>query len=43
MGLTQTLSNNQLRKLAKGIFFASLSFGDKSEFSASSPTLFYSS
>jgi hypothetical protein len=35
---TQVFSNKRLGKLTRGNFFASLSFGDKFEFSAFSPT-----
>jgi hypothetical protein len=38
VGLIQVFSNKQLGKLAGGVLFASLSFGCKSELSASSPT-----
>jgi hypothetical protein len=38
MGLTQVLSNKQLGKLARRVFFTSLSFGGKFKINASSPT-----
>jgi hypothetical protein len=36
MDLIQVFSSGSLGKLAKGVFFISLNFGNKSEFSASS-------